>query len=54
MVVCAYVVLSWIIGLACAQMFCEFRRIEPSGLNVLHAICMLVLSVLGIIGISLR
>ena len=54
MVVCAYVVLSWIIGLACVQVFCEFRRFEPSGVNVLHAICILVLSVLGIIGISVR
>ena len=54
MVVCAYVALSWIIALACVQVFQESQKIVPSGLNALHAICLFVLSVLGIIGISLR
>ena len=54
MVVCAYIALSWIILLACFQLFVEFQKIEGSVLNVLQAICLFVLSVLGIIGISLQ
>lgn len=53
MVVCAYIVMSYIILLSIIQLCNEFNRFEARGLNVFNALVLIILSVLGIIGISL-
>lgn len=52
MVVCAYVLMAWVIGLALVQIVFEFRKFEASVINVLHSLALIVLSILGIIGVA--
>jgi hypothetical protein len=54
MVVCAYIAMSYIIFLSIIQLRVEFvDKFNASGLNVFNALVLIILSVLGIIGISL-
>ena len=53
MFVCAYIVMGYIIVLSIIQLCVEFNRFEARGLNVLNAVVLIILSVLGIVGISL-
>ena len=53
MFVCAYVVMGYIIVLSIIQLSVEFNIFEARGLNVLNAVALIILSVLGIIGIAI-
>ena len=54
MIVCAYVVMSYIIVLSIIQLCVEFNRFEARGLNVFNAMVLIILSVLGIIGTACK
>lgn len=52
MLVCAIIIMSWFILISLIQLVLEFQKIEPSGLNVLHCIVIIAMSILGIIGVA--
>jgi hypothetical protein len=52
MYVCAIIIMSWFILISLVQMIIEFQKIEPKGLNILHCIVIITMSILGIIGVA--
>ena len=52
MLVCAIIIMSWFILISLIEMIMEFQKIEPQGLNVLHCIVIIAMSILGIIGVA--
>lgn len=54
MFICAYIVMGYIIVLSIIQLCVEFNKFVASGWNVLNAIALIILSVLGIIGTACK
>ena len=52
--ICAIIIMSWFILISLIQLIIEFQRIEPKGLNVLHCIAIIAMSILGIIGVACK
>jgi hypothetical protein len=52
MLVCAIIIMSWFILISLVQLMIEFQKFEPKGLNVLHCIVIITMSIFGIIGVA--